>query len=123
MTTAQRELNDWLEARRNRQPEAFDWQPLIELVKPVAVFALCLAFGLGVAYLTSGDGQPPRPNYAPQIAQAQEFVRAALKAPASASFPWTDYNIYGLGGGKLMVSSHVDAQNGFGANIRTRWSV
>jgi len=66
---------------------------------------------------------PPRSNYSAQIAQAQEFVRANLKSPASASFPWLDYKVYDMGGDKWAVSSYVDAQNGFGANIRNHWTV
>src|SRR4029450_2314528 len=56
---------------------------------------------------------PPRPNYSAQRAEAQEFGRARLKSPATASFPWTDYKVYDLGSGRCRVAGYVDAQNGF----------
>jgi hypothetical protein len=52
-------------------------------------------------------------------------VRRRLKSPSSASFPWSfdEYSVTDLGLGHWRVSGYVDAQNGFGATIRTRWSV
>ena len=129
MTTAQQQFDDWFTAHQKRpvaaERDIFDLAIAFgRLAKPIIVFALMVAGGLAMGGLfIGGDTKPPRPNYNAQIAQAQEFVRAGLKSPASASFPWTDYKVYDLGGDKWIVSSYVDAQNGFGANIRTRWAV
>jgi hypothetical protein len=56
---------------------------------------------------------------------AQTFVKRHLKAPATAEFPWgtDEYSIVSLGDGRWKVSSYVDAQNGFGAMVRSRWDV
>jgi len=56
---------------------------------------------------------------------AQTFVKRHLKAPATAEFPWSpdEYSIVSLGDGRWKVSSYVDAQNGFGAMVRSRWDV
>ena len=52
----------------------------------------------------------------------QDFVKERLKAPSTAKFP----NVYGadtkiatLGLGHYRVTSYVDAQNSFGAQMRT----
>ncbi|MES2139237.1 MAG: hypothetical protein V4511_05985 [Bacteroidota bacterium] len=55
---------------------------------------------------------------------AQEFMRNHLKSPASAEFPLSDYkfaasnNTY-----HFIIRSYVDAQNSFGANLRTYYLV
>lgn len=52
---------------------------------------------------------------------AQKFVRQKLKAPATAQFPEsTEANCQTTqAAGTWTVTSYVDAQNGFGAMIRT----
>jgi len=55
----------------------------------------------------------------------QEFVKDRLKAPATATFPYVhppETTITTLGSGAYRVSSYVDAQNGFGAKIRTSYT-
>jgi hypothetical protein len=58
---------------------------------------------------------------------SQTIVKAHLKAPATAEFPncGTDLNEYYIRANPardtFIVESHVDAQNGFGAKIRTRF--
>jgi hypothetical protein len=66
-----------------------------------------------------------KPDVSAPITYAQGFVRRRLKSPSSASFPWSfdEYNVTDLGLGHWRVSGYVDAQNGFGATIRTHWSV
>lgn len=52
----------------------------------------------------------------------QQFVRDRLKAPASAGFPLS-YEATITGGPTLWtVRSHVDSENSFGAQIRTRFT-
>lgn len=52
----------------------------------------------------------------------QFFVEKRLKSPKSADFPFDGYrNVSELGRGRYRVNSYVDAQNSFGANIRTHF--
>ncbi len=52
------------------------------------------------------------------------FVEQRLKSPKSADFPFGGATYYttDLGGGRYRVNSYVDAENAFGANIRTRFN-
>lgn len=50
------------------------------------------------------------------------FVENGLKSPKSADFPLFDHDVTKLGGSSFSVSSYVDAQNSFGATIRTNFT-
>jgi len=52
---------------------------------------------------------------------AKEFVKDRLKAPRTAKWPWasTDQLVTYLGNREYLVDAYVDAQNSFGALIRT----
>ena len=55
---------------------------------------------------------------------SQSFMKKRLKAPSSASFPWysdSEVSVAHRGGGIFLVKSYVDAQNSFGAKLRTRY--
>lgn len=53
---------------------------------------------------------------------SQNFVTQALKSPSTAEFPSNEYK-YNLVGDKThVVTSYVDSQNGFGAQIRSSWT-
>jgi len=57
---------------------------------------------------------------------SQGFVKRALKAPSTAEFPWfndRDVGVTPLKGCAYRVVAWVDAQNGFGAQIRSRYVV
>lgn len=56
---------------------------------------------------------------------SQEFVKRQLRAPSTAEFPiWPDeYQSQALGECRYMVDSFVDAQNGFGAMLRSYYRV
>jgi hypothetical protein len=55
---------------------------------------------------------------------AKTAVKSRLRAPSTAEFPWYsgDY-VRRFGNCRFVVNSHVDAQNGFGAMIRNRFTV
>ena len=55
------------------------------------------------------------------FAVSQDAVRAKLKAPSTASFPWTPIQAQHTGDCKFQVLAYVDAQNGFGAMIRSNY--
>src|SRR5580693_5113852 len=50
---------------------------------------------------------------------SQNFVEDRLKSPSTAHFPIFDYSCKQLEDHTFLVRSYVDAQNAFGATIRT----
>jgi hypothetical protein len=52
---------------------------------------------------------------------SEQFVRDRLKAPTTADFPRGVYGVTWAGGCTFKVASYVDAQNGFGAKLRTKY--
>lgn len=55
---------------------------------------------------------------------AEKFVTRSLKSPATADFAsYNPKNVSYIGDCKHRVSSYVDAQNGFGALVRTNFTV
>ncbi|OMP76145.1 MULTISPECIES: hypothetical protein [unclassified Chitinophaga] len=52
---------------------------------------------------------------------SKNFVRETLKAPGSADFPTLDFTSDYMGENTYMVKSYVDAQNSFGAKLRTHY--
>ncbi len=59
---------------------------------------------------------------------AKDFIKASLKSPLTAKFPFLEYNSVALpdtefGKNRYRASSYVDAQNAFGAMIRNNWTV
>ena len=66
---------------------------------------------------------PEPPDKMSAFLMSQDFVKARLKAPSTAEFPWYDKSFVGdLGGGRFRVNAYVDAQNSFGAQIRSRYT-
>ena len=55
---------------------------------------------------------------------AEKFVLDVLQSPSSADFPAssTEYDITYKGNNSWTIVGYVDAQNGFGAMIRSRWA-
>ncbi len=75
--------------------------------------------------LPNDEAHSERTNRIGAMTDAQLFVKRHLKAPSTAKFAWSvdEYSIDSLGSGRWKVSSYVDAQNGFGSMIRSRWDV
>lgn len=62
-----------------------------------------------------------RLTYAPIM--CERFVEEALKAPSTARFqPIHQMDVMQLAGSEFLVNGYVDAQNGFGAMIRTQFN-
>lgn len=58
------------------------------------------------------------------ISITQGYVQEHLKSPSTAEFPWADkVKVKRLTGCRYLVQGYVDAQNGFGAMVRTQYSV
>ena len=56
------------------------------------------------------------------VLMAQKFMKNRLKAPATAEFQsFTDAEVNSFPGDEFKVSTYVDAQNAFGAKIRTKY--
>ncbi len=54
---------------------------------------------------------------------SQEFVKNSLKAPSTAKFPTINKSSSkAIGNCQFQVASYVDAQNGFGAMLRTHYT-
>ena len=74
----------------------------------------------------SAKAPTPRPdpcdNAARAYITAQDHVRKRLRSPVSADFPFLDFTAKKSGPCRLTIRSYVDAQNGFGATIRTRFT-
>jgi len=94
----------------------------------IAVLITCIiviAFGFLIHHETSDP--PPKIRTAEDTQtmaaiQCKGFVKAYLKSPATADFPWADYTATPLGDGTYSVRSYVDAQNSFGATIRSNYT-
>lgn len=57
-----------------------------------------------------------------EFVMLQDPVKARLRAPSTAVFPWSSgAEIAYLGNCRYAVVSYVDAQNGFGGTVRQYW--
>ena len=73
------------------------------------VVAAILAFGLVLA--TSP------PNHSRHVIPCRNLVEASLKAPGTADF--VSENVYPVEGGRAVIRGAVDAENSFGAKVRS----
>jgi hypothetical protein len=81
---------------------------------------LLMLFVLAVG---SSDGGKSGPNKIDAFVMCQEAVKRRLKAPATADFPWySDSFVRYLDVGRFRVSAYVDAENSFGAKIRSYYT-
>ena len=54
----------------------------------------------------------------------EDIIKEKLKSPSTANFPYlSDWSIYEKSYNTYSVSSYVDAENGFGSEIRTYFSL
>jgi hypothetical protein len=65
---------------------------------------------------------PMRADSRPEaITFCEYFVKAKLRNPSTADFPWLDVEVERQADGTYVVSSYVDAKNDFGATIRNNY--
>jgi hypothetical protein len=115
MSTAQDELIAYLATRRHQEPDGLS---LARIAQPFAVFAVLV--GICMAWnMLPRRGYKADPAGLAQL-MAERFVKQELRSPSTANFPATA-EVRQVGGAWL-VSSYVDAQNGFGATIRNHWT-
>jgi len=75
---------------------------------------------LGVGSCDSGSSGPDEFG---AFYISKQFVEKRLKAPSTADFcSYSDATVTDLGGGRFKVIAYVDAQNSFGAKIRTNYT-
>lgn len=63
----------------------------------------------------------PTDHSSSAFVRCQRYVRDRLKAPATADFPFLDRRTWKFDDDVYVVKSYVDAQNSFGAMLRTNW--
>lgn len=89
-------------------------------------WVVLIIFIIGFMGVCSSLNTPSRPvSSEPTETQAgiiaNNFVERQLKSPKSADFPMFDRVVQKTGPRSFRVVSYVDAQNSFGATIRTRF--
>ena len=84
----------------------------------VAVCAISLAVSAAIIYGFRLTG----PTKADAIADAQSHISELLISPSTAKFAW-DSNVTRIGKNGYEVNTHVDSQNAFGAEVRSKWVV
>lgn len=94
------------------------WQVAAGLAVGVGAIWFMASSGSGAA-----DDQEASADATPFMAfvQCQAFVRNNLKAPATAQFPSKPLSAIAAADKTFVVTSTVDAQNGFGALLRNDW--
>ena len=98
-----------------------------------AAFLIFVFLAIGSTDSNNGSNRKPRDpnawktedNKSMAYIMMEDFVKRRLKAPSTAEFPGVfdgklDH-VTSLGGQKYRIISYVDAQNSFGAKIRTRF--
>ena len=93
----------------------------VTAVKVVGI-GVAAIFGLAVlgSLLPKSEQSKRESQRIAGIAACRVEVEGRLKAPSTASFPGYE-DVRDKGGGVAIVISSVDAQNSFGAKIRSRW--
>lgn len=88
----------------------------------VAFFVISFFIGIFSGSNTGGNSTPKYDEFLAQ-ADCESFVKKNLKAPSSADFaPHRELHITGSGTGPWTVVGYVDAQNSFGAKIRSTFT-
>ncbi len=84
------------------------------------VFAVLAILG---SLLPGSDGaSDPDDRGTMAVIQCQNYVKVRLRAPSTADFPFLDHSVSRMGNEAYVVRSYVDAQNGFGAMIRSTYA-
>lgn len=88
------------------------------------LFGLCLLIvGLAVFFRNTKAPTTKEPTETNAIIIAQDKVKAQLKSPSTADFEMMSGTAQSLGDGHFIVRDHVDAQNSFGATVRSEYEV
>jgi hypothetical protein len=78
-----------------------------------------------VACIDSPEAQARRAEseaHTATVVLCEDTMTAKLRAPATADYPFGHgTNVHTIGPQRYLLGSYVDAQNGFGAQVRTRF--
>lgn len=91
---------------------------ILSIVVVIIVFSLLFAF-------CSRENRDSKTKDSPSLAYVycKNFVENELRAPSTADFPtYNDAFVDTIGNGRYDVFAYVDAENGFGALVRTDFS-
>lgn len=103
---------------RDDHPEPVEDKRQLSPVVFVIILAVVLCIAVGV--ITSSFKRPDRADAIGAYVACKQFIEGGLKAPSTAVFAsQSQSDITNTGDGSFRVNSYVDAQNSFGAMIRT----
>lgn len=91
------------------------------IVNAVIIMAIIAVFF--ILAITAKKNDNPEDSARHAFIISQFFVEQKLKSPSTADFPLYEYNAIELEKNRWQVISYVDAQNSFGATIRTNYLV
>lgn len=92
----------------------FRGKRLVSVVMVVLILCAFFLSACGSSYKSATDAK----------ICAEKAVTDSLKSPSTAKFcKYTEMTATNLGGDRWKVTGYVDAQNSFGAVIRTNWTV
>lgn len=104
-----------------------DWKNGKSVPKRDKIEKICEYFNVSPSYFYEDADSDTNDKYylnSETAEMAQEIVLNYLKSPNSAKFPWnTDEIGFSKNGNIVSVQGYVDAQNSFGAEIRSQWTV
>lgn len=91
----------------------------------IGIFVLFMVIGSGSDSSSTSPAPAPTGHSDIEVCVEAEFLlKQFLKSPSTADFPTcSSMIIERLSEEQFKVSSYVDSQNGFGAMIRSNWSV
>lgn len=92
----------------------------------LGIFAVIFVISLLISVLSPAPKEAPANPKEDAYTAAITLAPQALKSPDSATFPYYDKSmdsgIVDIGGGQWQITSFVDAENSFGAKIRTDYT-
>lgn len=88
----------------------------------LALVVIIIAIGLWIGFSIGGT-EIKGPSSIDAYVMSQKFVEDRLKTPSTAKFPtYKEEMVVQLNDNRFKVSAYVDAQNTFGATIRTHYT-
>jgi len=88
----------------------------------LAAFAILAAGSMDSGGGGTSSNSPATDRRIDAFVMSHDFVKDRLKAPSTAEFPWYDEKfVEDLGNGKFRVTAYVDAENSFGAMLRSNY--
>jgi hypothetical protein len=108
------------ETAANAKSKGRVFSPLVSISALLAILLIC---GIGYAVTPKPEPSAEASGKAGAEVACQRYVREGLKSPDSAKFPLagTDAVVIDNTEGQFIVNSYVDAENGFGAQVRTNY--